>query len=209
MYQNQTFYPRDMESLERAGHLTAPSGSGTRWLHKRFLSNWNEEEYGDIPLDVDPNSLEAGVAFVRVPDRVISRATLEYVGFSETKAGDLWAQWPNWLAEDSTRETDPHRSGPPWRFLAFMEHALETKIQTFDEDDEVCTQVMDALGLSAKTKREILDPEWKYLRLGESCEYWARHNLKKQFFGLREIQRSSHERHQAIRLAALHFEGRD
>lgn len=191
----------DAAHLQNAGLLTPPNDRGTRRVHKRRLNRSSDEENQDIPLDVHPQSAAAQDAFATIPDQLISRATLEYVGFSDAKADALWSQWTNWPPQGPSRETDPDTGGLQMSFLKYMTGAFNTGNDTFSDDDRTWARLLDTFGLSTETQQAILDPVFRYIRLSESCVYWAKDTVHMRYHGLMEIQKASRDRENALRRA--------
>ena len=202
MSESSILAPLDAAQLQNDGLLTGPDDRGTRKIHKRRLNRLSDAEYQDIPLNVDPQSAAAQDAFATIPDQLISRATLEYVGFSDAKADALWSQWTNWPFKGPSRETDGDRGGLQMSFLEYMTASFDQGEDTFSEDDEMWARVMDMFGLSTETQQSILDPAFRYIRLGNSCVYWAKDTVEMRYYGLLGIQRTSREREQDLRRAA-------
>lgn len=183
MYGNDILAPLDVDNLQNAGLLSPRTNRGTRQMHKRCLNRFSDEENQDIPLNFNFLSAAAQNAFATIPEQLVSRATLEYVGFSERKAGNLWSQWTALLSQGVSRETDPDNGGLQMTFLEFIISSFETGNDTFGEDDQQWRQLMETFGLSTETQRAILDPAFKYLRLSNSCVYWSKDTIKCALLG--------------------------
>ncbi|CAH0045420.1 unnamed protein product [Clonostachys solani] len=195
---NHILSPLDVERLQSQGLLGRRSEKGTRRLHKRRLNRSSDEENKDIPLNVHVETPASANAFATIPDQLISRATLEYVGFSEAKALDLWNQWTNWPFEGPARETDLDASGLRMRFEIFFTGAFHAVPDTCSSDDQQWRQTMDSFGLSRSVQQAILDPNFKQLRLTQSCAYWAKDTALMRYAGLKDIQLESMARGDAV-----------
>ena len=202
---NRIFSQSDADHLQRQGLLGPVSNRGTRKLHKRRAGPVSELEHQDIPLDVRFDSPDADHAFTSVPDRLISQATLEYIGFSEDKARSLWAQWEDWPAEEAVWEADAGKDGLRMPFEVFFtgifDAGTDTASSNDDNDkDQQWKKVMGTFGLSEKTQKAIMDPLLEDLRHAGSCACWAKDTVRRRYAGLKAIQRASRDRDAALRI---------
>ncbi|KAM6533146.1 hypothetical protein FALCPG4_006160 [Fusarium falciforme] len=188
--------PLDAAHLMSQGLVGPVDASGMRKIHKRRLNRFSEQEYGHLPLDVTA-SQAANAIFVSIPDQLISQATIEYVGFSKTKANLIWNSWNNWPSTGPRRETDPDNSGLQVTFLDFICGYISSSLDTGSEDDE-WINCMNTYGLSMEFQDAILDPLFKYLRLSDSCAEWAKDTIEIRYAGLKAIQQESSNREIAL-----------
>lgn len=79
--------PTDATYLRNRGKLSGPDEHGFLRIHKRPL----DEALG-LYLD-DSEYSDPSKVFDRIPASLISRATLVYIGFSDSAAEMLWARW--------------------------------------------------------------------------------------------------------------------
>lgn len=189
----------DAANLQNQGLLGPPDSRGTRKLHRRYLNRLSDQEYKHIPLDVPMNSPAADEAFVSIPEHLISQATLEYVGFSTAKAAAMWLQWTNWPEDGPRREDDDVDDGGLCiTFLDYFTRPFNGSTDCFSEDDNEWSRCMDEFGLSSQVQDKILDPVFKYLRLSDSCAFWAKDTVEMRYAGLRNIQQASRERERML-----------
>jgi len=82
--------PRDASNLQTMGLLRPGPGNGTWLIHRRHLtpSNTPNNRHAHIPLDSRSEN-----AFATIPQSLISRATLTYIGLVDPKADEVWADW--------------------------------------------------------------------------------------------------------------------
>ncbi|KAH7137266.1 hypothetical protein B0J13DRAFT_625044 [Dactylonectria estremocensis] len=200
---NRIITPLDARDLARQGLISNRNENGTRQMHKRRLNRSSDEENHNISLNVPLQSAAAINAFVTIPDELISRATLTHVGFSEAKADALWNTWTDWpsSALGPRRETDPDDGGLQMTFIDFITGPFVTSNDTASDNEADWKRVMGQYGLSTEVQHAILDPNFKYLRLSESCAFWAKDTVEMRYNGLKEIQAASHERERALRRA--------
>lgn len=138
-------------------------------LHRRRLHDSSDKVNGHISLDVTVDFLAPAVleAFSTIPQRLISKATLEYVGFSADKAMATWNSWSN-----IKQATDDYGDGEFISFLDFITGPFDSRGDYVDDgDDEQWRQTMDGFGLSTDFQDKIMDPIFEDLRLSQSCAY--------------------------------------
>lgn len=196
--------PLDVERLQNQGLLSPRSDRGTRKIHKRLLTPSSDEEHRDIPLDVPIESAAADDAFVTIPDKLISRATLVYVGFSERKAAQLWASWIKWLFDGFRPNIVHDIGGLQMAFCDFVTNKpFRTNVDADEEDnDQKWTDALNAYGMAAEFQRALLDPTFKSIRLTQSCCEWAKDTVEMRYTELENVQRASQERERALQRAA-------
>ncbi|KAJ4227186.1 hypothetical protein NW759_004555 [Fusarium solani] len=189
--------PLDTAHLMSQGLVGPVDASGMRKIHKRRLNRFGEQEYGHLPLDATV-SQAASDMFVSIPDQLISQATLEYAGFSKTKANEIWNSWNNWPSTGPRRETDPDDSGLQVTFLDFICGYISSSLDTGSEDDDEWINCMNTYGLSMEFQDAILDPLFKYLRLSDSCAERAKDTIQIRYAGLKAIRQESSNREIAL-----------
>ncbi|KAG7143430.1 hypothetical protein HYQ45_000394 [Verticillium longisporum] len=189
------FAELDVEDLQSRGLAGPPTPDGTRRVHKRRLNRSSDEENAAIPLSISLQSPAAPTAFSTIPDLLISRATLVYLGFSEQKADALWAEWSDWPPTGPRREVDADTGGGlTMTFLFFITGTFSGNRDVWDDDDQQWRDCLDAFGMSADVQTAIMDPLFKTLRLTQSCAFWAQDTVEMRYAGLEDIQRASRER---------------
>lgn len=148
-----------------------------------------------------PQSDLSNDAFARgtIPEDLISRETLLYVGLSENKATELWHRWINWPAFGPRREIDVDDGGLQVTFIDYILGTLENQVDTAEDDDAAWNACLSTCGIDVTVQVAIMDPVFKDLRLSNSCLYWARDTIEMRYAGLEEIQRTSRERDTQMR----------
>jgi hypothetical protein len=201
---NQIFAPLDAANLQDQGLLgPAPgSGAGARRCHKRRLNRSSDEEYGHISLNIRHDSPAAVDAFATIPDCLISRETLHYVGFSDAKANEIWSHWFHWPSTGPRREIDADTGGFTVSFHDFILDRLDNCDDVWEDDDTKWCACMDECGMSTSAQVAIMDREFKLIRMSESCVYWVKDTIEMRYAGLQEIQRASRERDMQFQRAA-------
>jgi hypothetical protein len=208
MSETKILAPLDAAHLLSQGLLGPGRTTGSRRLHKRRLNRSSDEEHHDIPLDIPLESPAAGDAFAIIPEVLISRETIVYVGLSEAKAIELWNLWINWPASGPRRETDADNGGLQVTFIDFIIGTLENQVNVAENNGLQWQACLNACGIDVSVQDAIMDPHFEYLRLSESCLYWAKDTIEMRYTGLKDIQRSSREREMELRRAASRSNGR-
>ncbi|PNY23805.1 Uncharacterized protein TCAP_06253 [Tolypocladium capitatum] len=184
---------------------TLPTCKARAYL--RRLNRSSDEEYRYIPLT--PESPTARDAFVTIPTVRISSETLIYVGLSEARAAELWSRWTNWPDSGPSRETDADDEGLQVEFIDFITGTLSNRVNTAEDDDNQWRACLNAYGIAVDVQDAILDPHFKYLRLSESCLFWAKDTIEMRYAGLEDIQRASRKREMELYRAASRPGGDD
>ncbi|KAI8722483.1 hypothetical protein NCS52_00392300 [Fusarium sp. LHS14.1] len=110
-----------------------------------------------------------------IPEVLISRDTIEYVGFTSKRADHMWDAWEKWPRGEIRRETDPFDGRRKFvTFLQFMiRHIVYYEDASFWELEE-WEKCMDIYGLSESTKKEIMKcvarPHFPVF----NCSRWAK-----------------------------------
>jgi len=191
--------PLDTGQLESEGLLlprSPHSPPGTRQIHKRRLNSSSDEEYGYLPLTPPESPPDA---YVTIPDILISRETLIYIGLSNENADKKWDQWTNWPQYGPPRETDAANEEDQVSFFDFILEPIKTKDDASDETDPNWYKCMDDCGISMETQNAIMDKRFTYLRLSQSCLYWVVDTISMRYAGLEDIQRTSLAREMKLR----------
>ncbi|KAG9255960.1 uncharacterized protein F5Z01DRAFT_530129 [Emericellopsis atlantica] len=116
-----------------------------------------------------------------IPPIVISKTTLECVGFSADKATAVWNAWT-----DHPQATDKGNKS----FLYFMTvWPYGSHCPFLEHDDEKWRQAMTAFGLSTDVQDKIMHPAFRELRLTRSCTHWCRDTVEIRFKALRYTQK--------------------
>ncbi|EEU47572.1 uncharacterized protein NECHADRAFT_78126 [Fusarium vanettenii 77-13-4] len=135
-----------------------------------------------VPPPPHPQSL--------IPEVLISRDTIEYVGFTSKMADHMWDAWGKWPSGKLRRETDPDDGRPCITFLQFMiRHIVYYKDAAFWELDE-WEKCMDIYGLSESTQKEIMKcttrPHFPFF----NCSHWAKMVVLSNYEVLQRLQRT-------------------
>jgi hypothetical protein len=204
LHQGSILGSRDVEELSISGLLMPAEGEGMRRLHKRRAHRSSDEENQDIPLDVRAFDNVIAGAFVTIPDILISKETLIYVGFNTTKADELWKCWSNWPAHGPQREVDNDDGGLQVTFEDFITLHMGSggSPDTDSEEDLEWTACLTSYGLSTEVQNAILDPLFKGIRFNQTASFWARDTVAMRYAGLQDIQRASRDREMAYERAA-------
>jgi hypothetical protein len=194
----------DVEDLSSAGLVSPTSSNGTRRIHKRRLNRSSDEENSHLPLTPISSTTSSSVTemYVTIPELLISLATLEYLGYTDNAANQIWDRWNDW---PSTR---PGRFGvDPDGEILFIDFAVgylnRVRDQdTWDENNHLWFNFMNLCGINLEVQTAIMDPIYKRIRLTESCYFWVKDTIELRYRGLEAIQRASRERTMAIERAA-------
>ncbi|CAG9956338.1 unnamed protein product [Clonostachys rosea f. rosea IK726] len=174
----------DAEHLQNIGHLRT-NPNGTMKLHRRQLNRSSDEANSHIPLNITVDSPHSPPdAFSIIPQRLISPATLEYLGFSSEMSME---RWNTWIA--FKQPTDSDGDGP---FDSRGDYAD-------DGDDEQWRLTMDKLGLSTDFQDRIMHPTFTDIRLTQSCAYWCKDTVEMRYEALFLIQQSSLDRQRLLK----------
>lgn len=197
---SSTFAPDDIADLVSRG-LMGESGNGSRKLHRRILHLTADREYRDMHLDakLEDNPKFRGLdIFVEVPEHLISKAALLYVGYTEDKAEELWRRWCNWPADGPSREVDAVSGSLYVTFADFITAHVGTSDMlpdnTWDDNTEQWVQCLKPYGLNDDTITAIMDRRFGNIRRTEICAFWARDTLAMRYAGIEEIWRESNNR---------------
>ncbi|KAI1810232.1 hypothetical protein GGS20DRAFT_594956 [Poronia punctata] len=113
--------------LQSCSPLTPPDDAGRRRMHKH-------DECDNI--------------FTKIPDSLFSKATLEFIGFSETKANTIWNMWNNWPTDGPGQEIDNTADGLYVQFLDFACGALNWDLDVSGDDDSQWWSCLQAAGVN-------------------------------------------------------------
>ncbi|MCJ1334012.1 hypothetical protein MMC10_010719 [Thelotrema lepadinum] len=197
------FDPDDYVHLVEEGTLIPIIGTLKSRLHKRRLHSSAGEEYSHIPLPTPAaSSAQDGDSpdshFAVIPNYLISKETLEYIGYSDATANMIWERWANW-GPDQGREVD---GGPITFESLFRAHLHGQDVDAYTEDDAEWLTVMGQFGLSEELKACVMAPDCKEIRLSGSCKDWALDTVLARYEGLEGKQKDSASRGRLLRRAA-------
>lgn len=194
--------PGDALVLAGAGLLRSAGRDGWQQLHKRRVT-WLQ--WTNIPaIDSVPLDSRADNAFLPIPDTLISRETLSYVGYDEAKADELWGRWSRWSPSEVSeaghlrREIDEETGGlgdmDAVTFEDFIVLRGSDIPDTMSEGDAGWTTALAALGLTPSAQADILNTAINTQGLGRSARWWARDLVRMRYGSLRDMRRASRQR---------------
>lgn len=184
--------PEDLVNLEREGTVVNIPNSSAHRIHKRRLKTSSEEEYQNIQLPSPPSSVTTlhsptslAQAYQIIPEFLICKDTLGFLGFNLATADEIWSRWANW-GSDRGREID----GGPVTFLSMATRWIRSSTSdAFTEHDEAWLTVMAAYGISDQLQTAIMTPFYKDIRLTASCKYWLIDTMSYVMIRLRRSKR--------------------
>lgn len=189
----------DTAQLIKLGLMNSPTPpNGSIQVHKRRLNRTSDAEHKDIPLNANIESRPE--AFATTPEKLISKATIEYVGFSSDKATEIWSSWdakpsgPIKREIDLSGETTPEVSFIDW----VMSHTgSPMNYDVWEDDNSAWFRHMEQRGIATELQHSIMDPRFKDMRLTGTCIGWLRDTMKLRYEALNEMQQASAEREKA------------
>lgn len=190
-YNDFIFAAEDEQDLLDRNLLSQPFPDGTRLVHRQCLGRWSyNQPLSQLPTD-----------FVPIPIMTESKATLEYLGFNERTTARLWARWQAWLMPEF-----------PCKLLASFPDVFASTIgaegcrrynNTWSEDDGLWYECMDHIGLSTEFQQAIMDPDFRTLRLSQSCYYWVNNTINMRWNNLESVRLASLHRANQLKEASL------
>jgi hypothetical protein len=137
------------------------------------------------------NSADSGVGLVPsfiVPEFIESPEALEYIGWGEKKAADIWARWEIVKQIESNEATFEH---------GFLEYALSAipYLKPEDRQEDWETEMLN-WGVGAELRAAIMDEGYTNIRLTESAQYWVKETMEIRYLSLERLQRDSQMRAQ-------------
>ncbi|OAA47965.1 hypothetical protein ISF_09497 [Cordyceps fumosorosea ARSEF 2679] len=189
--------PLDEQQLQSQGLASQNSAEGTRKLHRRRMNRSSDSENEQIPLDVSYSAPDSQSAFATIPTFLISRATLIHVGFTKTRASQLWDLWGQQQeAEAELRREfgDDENDGMGMTFLDFMKSAISRSRDTASSRDQDWIAAMTAWGIQSELQEAMTDPMFDPIRHSQSCAYWVKDTIEMRFAALEQTQKTSEER---------------
>jgi hypothetical protein len=137
------------------------------------------------------NSANSGVNLVPsfiVPEYIESVETLEYIGWGEEKAANIWARW------EIVKQTESNEA-------AFQQHFLEYALSVIpdlkleDQQEDWDAEMLN-WGVGAELRAAIMDEAYTNIRLTESAQYWVKDTMEVRYLSLERLQRDSQMRAQ-------------
>ncbi|KAL9570202.1 hypothetical protein ACKAV7_005710 [Fusarium commune] len=140
--------------------------------------------FGDILAPRDAAHL-INLGLVNVPtprdgSKLISKATIEYVGFNSDKAREIWSGWIAWPSGPIIREIDlGDETTLEVSFINWVKgHAGNPLSDDFWEDDSSAWfHYMEQRGIATELQYTIMDPRFRDTRLTGTCIGWLRYTI--------------------------------
>ncbi|PHH68230.1 hypothetical protein CDD82_714 [Ophiocordyceps australis] len=190
--------PEDADVLEASGLLTAPDAKGFRRIHRSHLHRFGDQEFAASPLS-PLSGLDS--VYECIPDDLVSKATLEYLGYNEETATRLWRRWVHWF-QDAHRRLEKHFEEDFFNhamgFLLRANHACSP----FSVDPLAWDASFEHCGIGHELRSAIMDPCYEDLRLTNSCYFWLTDTMMVRMRALQEIALASQQRCMKRRRAA-------
>ncbi|KAH6716522.1 hypothetical protein BKA61DRAFT_476617 [Leptodontidium sp. MPI-SDFR-AT-0119] len=132
------------------------------------------------------NSVDSGVSLVRsfvIPEFMESVETLEYIGWGEEKATDIWARW------EIVKQTESNEITFQQRFLEYALSAIpDLKLEDRQEDWDA---EMLNWGVGDELRAAIMDEAYTNIRLTESAQYWVKDTMEIRYLIIPQVATSS------------------
>ncbi|PHH80950.1 hypothetical protein CDD80_5160 [Ophiocordyceps camponoti-rufipedis] len=178
-YNEMVFAPEDEQDLLERELLSAPFPDGTRLVHRQCLGRWTyNQPLSQLPTD-----------FVPIPITTESEATLRYLGFDEHTAARLWDRWQACsMPEFGCKEFS---SFPDLFASTIGTEDCRQYNNTWSEDDGLWYECMDYMGLSTEFQQAIMDPDFRTIRLSQSCYYWVNNTIDMRWNNLLSVRMAS------------------
>jgi hypothetical protein len=191
--------PGDVTQLVKLDlvHLPNPP-NGSIQIHRRRLNRTSEAVH-NIPLNANVESRPD--AFATIPEKLISKATIEYVGYNSDKATEIWSGWANWPSDPIIREIDPSDSTTiEVSFIDWVKRHTGNPLEydVWEDDNPAWFRHMEQCGIATELQQSIMDPHFKDMRLTGTCIGWLRNTMELRYEWLEEVQRASAEREKAL-----------
>lgn len=125
-----------------------------------------------------------------VPEELISKAALEYLGFTPRAATKMWSAWENWPSGVIRRESDPDDGRACVTFYWFiLRHIIHTR-DTVEQDTLEWERCLEGYGLCKGAQDYIQDYADGFRHLDQrSCSQWTMVILGFQYSNLEALQR--------------------
>lgn len=185
--------PGDSARLTDLGLVNPPTPSNRSiQVHQRHLNRSSDEENKYIPLNANIESYPD--AFATIPEKLISKATIEYLGFNGDKATEIWSGWDAKPPGPIKREIDV--SGETTSEASFIDWVMShtgrpMNYDIWEDDSSAWFRYMEQRGISTELQHSIMNPRFKDMRLTGTCIGWLRDTMKLRYEALREIQQAS------------------
>lgn len=120
---------------------------------------------------------------MKLPDKLESPETLQWLGFNETRAGELFLNWTNWHPDDPTDFT-----------ALALDYIRYFRSDADNDDDEHWNGVLSQMGLSHTLIDAVMDPAYHRVRLTQSAKYWVIDTFEAKYRVLSKALESSQQR---------------
>ncbi len=135
------------------------------------------------------NSADSGIGITPsfiVPEYIESVETLEYIGWGEEKAADIWAQW------EIVEQAQSIENGLQYGFLEYALTAIPY-LKPEDRQEDWDAEMLN-WGVGAELRAAIMDEVYTNIRLTESAQYWVKDTMEIRYLSLERLQRESQMR---------------
>ncbi|KAJ8070060.1 hypothetical protein OCU04_000457 [Sclerotinia nivalis] len=133
------------------------------------------------------NSNDSGSAildYTIIPEFLISKETLLYIGWTAERAKRIWKSGLQ-VQERRRRERTVSR-------ISFLEHALgHINISEVEKSPKDWMMHLQRWGVTTVLIDAIMDPEYADVRLTESAQYWVRETIELRYMELQKLRRDS------------------
>lgn len=180
----------DANYLENGG-IIGPVKSGFRPISGASLLSLSSSGSNSQTDSEYASSSTTHPAFLYLPDSIESEATLVWLGFEPAKAKFLFQSWQGYDPNDIVEF--------PGLVTHYIKHFYE---DVTGADDDEWNHLFSKLGITQDLKNAILDPQFKQIRLTESCKDWLIDTFEGKFCILTAIQGASRKRAKLIQDAA-------
>ncbi|PNP86076.1 hypothetical protein FNYG_01132 [Fusarium nygamai] len=192
--------PGDAAQLIELDLVNLPNPpNGVIQIHKRRLNRTSDAVHKNIPLNANVESRPD--AFATIPEKLISKATIEYVGFNSEKATEIWSGWDNWPSGPIIREIALGDStNPEVSFIDWVKSKTGNPLEydVWEDDNSAWFRHMEQCGIATELQHSIMDPRFKDMWFTGTCIGWLRNTMELRYEWLEEIQRASAEREKAL-----------
>jgi len=135
------------------------------------------------------------------PEKLISKATIEYVGFNSDKAREIWSGWTAWPSGPIIREIDlGDETTLEVSFIDWVKGHTGNPLtdDVWKDDNSAWFHYIEQRGIATELQYTIMDSLFRDMRLTGTCIGWLRDTIEMRYEGLRNIQRASAERERAL-----------
>ncbi|EXA46572.1 hypothetical protein FOQG_10969 [Fusarium oxysporum f. sp. raphani 54005] len=140
--------------------------NGSIQIHKRRLTRTSDEENKHIPLYVNIESRPD--AFATIPEKLISKATIEYVGFNSDKAREIWSGWIAWPSGPIIREIDiGNETCLEVSFIDWVMGHVGNPLSddVWEDENSAWFRYMEQRGITTELQYIIMNPPFRDIRL--------------------------------------------